>query len=49
MCRYHQLWGWVLVAFGWGVLVGAWISKGFFCFCFGIGMIFLGLCVLRRR
>ena len=49
MCRQNQLWGCVLMAFGLGVLVGAWITKGFFSFCFGFGLVVLGLCVLRRR
>ena len=49
MCRKNQLFGWILMAFGWGVLVGSWITKGFFCFCFGFGMMVLGCCILRRR
>lgn len=49
MCRQNQLWGCILAAFGLGVLIGVWIEGGFFAHCFGIGMIFLGCCVLRKR
>ena len=49
MCRYNQLWGIVLVAFGFGVLVGTWLSGAFFCHCLGVGVILTGLCIIRRK
>ena len=49
MCRQNQLLGCALMAFGVGVLVGSCITKGFFSFCFGFGLVVVGLCVLRRR
>ena len=48
MCRYSQLWGCVLIAFGVGVLLGAWLEGGFLCNCFGIGIAVLGVWVMRR-
>lgn len=48
MCRYHQLWGGVLAAFGFGVLVGAWLEGGFLCSCFALGLIAAGIFLLRK-
>lgn len=49
MCRQNQLWGLTLIAFGVGVLVGTWIAGAFFAHCMGIGLIFVGVCVVRRK
>lgn len=48
MCRQNQLWGWLLCAFGVGVLVGLWLEGGFWAHCFGFGMIVLGVAILRK-
>lgn len=48
MCRQNQLWGWILVAFGVGVLFGSWLESGFFVCCLGLGAIVLGISTLRR-
>lgn len=48
MCRYHQLWGGILIAFGVGVLTGIWLENHFFCYCFAAGMMLLGLGVMRK-
>lgn len=49
MCRFNQLWGFALIAFGLGVLIGLWLEGGFFCGCFGVFMMILGLCVSKSR
>ena len=49
MCRYNQLWGLLLISFGLGILIGIWISGGFFCHLIGFGLICAGVCVLRRK
>jgi hypothetical protein len=49
MCRHHQLWGCVQLAFGLGVLIGLWIEGGFFAHCFGIAMIILGCCIAKKK
>ncbi len=48
MCRFHQLWGCVLIAFGLGILFGAWLEGGFLCTCFGLGLGCSGLMLLRK-
>ena len=49
MCRKNQLWGWILVAFGLGVLVGIWLDGGFLCHCFCIGVIIIGGGVMKKK
>lgn len=49
MCRQNQLLGWILIAFGAGLLIGCWLSSGFLCFCIGIGAIALGVAIMHRR
>ena len=49
MCRQNQLWGFVLIAFGAGVLIGTWLEGGFLCHCFGFGPIVGGLGILRKK
>ena len=49
MCRHNQLWGCTLMAFGLGVLIGLWLESGFFCVCFGLGLIFTGFCVCGKN
>jgi len=49
MCRQNQLWGYIQLAFGVGVLVGLWMEGGFLAHCFGIGMIILGGCTLKKK
>ena len=49
MCRYQQLWGSVLLAFGIGVLVGIWIEGGFFAHCFGGGLIIIGCGMISKK
>ena len=48
MCRYNQLWGSVLLAFGLGVLVGLWVDGGFFAHCFGGAIILIGCGVITK-
>jgi hypothetical protein len=49
MCRHHQLWGGVLLAFGLGMLVGLWIEGGFIAHCLGFGLIFFGFGVAWKK
>lgn len=47
MCRYNQLWGLVLIALGLGILLGTWMSGGFICYCFGLGLGGAGFLILK--
>ena len=49
MCRQNQLFGFCLMAFGFGVLVGLGLEGGFLCWCLGIGMILAGICGLGKK
>lgn len=49
MCRRNQLWGFILLAFGVGVLVGTWMESGLFCHLFGLLAIFSGIAVCQRK
>ncbi len=48
MCRYHQLWGCCLGAFGIGILAGAWLGGGFLCNCLGLGLVACGVMILKK-
>lgn len=48
MCRYHQLWGGVLIAFGIGVLTGIWLESNILCYFFSTAMVLIGLCVMKK-
>ena len=37
------------MAFGLGVLIGTWLKTGLVCHLFGVGLIVLGVCVIRRH
>lgn len=49
MCKYNQLWGSILVAFSLGLLLGTWIDSGFWNHVLALGLIFGGLCVIKKR
>ena len=49
MCRRNQLWGYALLAFGVGVLVGTWLDSGLFCHLFGLLAIFCGWGICRKK
>lgn len=49
MCRRNQLWGFMLTAFGVGVLVGTWLESGLFCHLFGLLLIFCGIGICGRK
>lgn len=49
MCRRNQLWGYILLAFGGGVLVGTWLESGLFCHLFGLLAIFSGIAACQRK
>lgn len=49
MCRRNILNGFVLISFGTGILIGRWMNSWFWCTVCGIGMITVGVTLLRRR
>jgi membrane protein implicated in regulation of membrane protease activity len=49
MCRRNQLFGWMLLAFGLGLLIGKCLESGFISSCVGVGIIIAGLCVMRQK
>ena len=49
MCRRNQLWGFILMAFGLGLLIGQCLESGFFCTCGAIIIIVVGFFALRQR
>jgi len=49
MCRQNQLWGYMSIAFGLGILVGTWLEGGFWCHCLGIGLLIVGCSIVRRK
>ena len=48
MCRYKFLWGCCMLAFGLGVLLGLNLEGGFWCHCFGFGVMVAGILVTRK-
>lgn len=49
MCRKNRLHGCCAVCFGLGLMVGHSLESWFLCFFGGLGIIFLGICMMRRR
>ena len=49
MHRQNCIWGWILIAFGLGLLAGTWLQSGFLICCLGIGSIGLGICVIQKK
>lgn len=49
MRRYHQLWGCMIMSFGFGILVGKWIASPFWCHGLGLVLIFGGILMMRKR
>lgn len=49
MCRKNHLHGCCVIAFAIGVMVGHCMDSWFLCTCGGLGLIFLGLWVMKQR
>lgn len=49
MCRKKYLHGCCALCFGLGVMVGHSLESWFLCCFGGLGIIFLGICMMRRR
>ena len=49
MCRRNHLWGFSMIAFGLGLIVGLCLESGFFCSFLGVGLITLGFWCLGKR
>ena len=43
MCRQNQLFGWMLVCFGAGLLLGTWIASVFLGCCMGVAAVAAGV------
>jgi len=49
MCRHNVLLGFILAAFGAGLLIGKWVGGGFLFHCLCLGLVFGGLFLLRKK
>lgn len=49
MCRQFELWGWILVSLGAGLLIGTFLESGFVQLCIGIGAVAAGVVVMQRK
>ena len=49
MCRHNQLWGYLTLAFGFGILVGLWLEGGFLAYCAALGLLVVGFGIIRRK
>jgi len=49
MFRRNILLGWIMAAFGIGLLFGMWIEGTFISHCIGFALIFAGTCGICRR
>lgn len=49
LCRRNQLLGWILMAFGLGLLIGVCIEGGFFSCCVAIGASVAGFLLAARN
>lgn len=49
MCRRNQLFAFLLIAFGVGLLVGLWLTSGFVCGCLGVGSVVCGLLLIQKK
>lgn len=49
MLRRNILLGWILAAFGIGLLFGMWIEGNFLAHCIGFGLIIFGTCSIMKR
>lgn len=49
MCRRNVLFGWIMAAFGLGLLFGLWIEGGFFVHCIGFGLLIYGFCGICKK
>ena len=49
MCRKSHMHGLCAMAFGFGLMVGYYLESWFLCSFGGLGVIFLGFAIFRRR
>ena len=49
MLRRNLLLGWIISAFGLGLLFGMWIEGSFLAHCVGFGMLIVGICGICKR
>lgn len=49
MCRQFELWGWILISLGIGLLLGTFLESGFVQLCIAVGAIAAGIMVMQRK
>ena len=49
MCRRNQLYGWILLSFGLGLLLGKCLEGGIIATFIGVAIVFAGLWVMRQK
>lgn len=49
MCRRYLVVGWIMLAFGAGLLIGKWAEGGFLFHCLGIGLLLCGGMILFKK
>lgn len=49
MLRRNLLLGWIISAFGLGLLFGLWIEGSFLAHCIGFGMLIFGFCGICKK
>ena len=48
MCRKNQLMGVSLLGLGVGLLLGCMVESAFWCSCFGVCAVVVGVCLLQK-
>lgn len=49
MCRQNQLFGWILIAFGIGLLIGVGLESGFWTCVLALASVILGFWVMKKK
>lgn len=49
MCRYYLLWGCIMLAFGFGIIIGLCLEGGFFAHCLGLLLMVVGAALCKRK
>jgi hypothetical protein len=49
MCRKNHLWGFGVLAFGFGLLVGCWLESELAQICFGFALMAGGFLILQKK
>lgn len=49
MCRRNHMYGFGLIAFGLGLLIGLCLESGFLCSCLGVGFVIAGIFCIQKK